>query len=197
MANNKTNGKLSSEELHELFELMSHPMISFDCGQLCRDTGDGMPVCCDHSNFHPLLFTDEYKWLKAHRGAQWKKFVPKSKLDRKEVKELADHLIFADCPGIENCNRDNRALVCRFFPFEPHVCGDGKVQGLAFITEDEKKCPLVKKPRKTFSKRYVNASIKVWQKIIDAYPDEKELYVSESKKRERRAKRKDKRVRLL
>jgi hypothetical protein len=189
--------KLTPDELHELFELMSNPMVSFDCGQLCHVAGGGQPVCCDHGNFHPLLFADEYEWLKAHRGANWKRFKPKTRADKKEVDELCDHLLFADCPGIENCNRDHRSLVCRFFPFEPHVDPKGTVIGLAFITEDAKKCPLVAKPLKTFRKTYVKASMKVWQKIIDAYPEEKELYVAESKNRVRRAKRNHRRVRLL
>ena len=197
MPKTTTQDRLSSDELHELFDLMSHPMISFDCGELCREVGDGMPVCCDHNNFHPLLFTDEFEWLREHKKAGWKKFKPATKLEKNEVDTLCDHLIYADCPGIENCDRDHRALVCRLFPFEPHVDRTGNIVGLAFITEDSSKCPLVAKPLKTFEKKYTRASIKVWQKIIDTYPAEKELYISESRKRERRAQRKGKKVRIL
>ncbi len=197
MPKKKTEETLSAEDLLELFELMSQPMISFDCGQLCSDAGGGMPVCCDHKNFHPLLFADEFKWLQEHKQAGWKKFRPRTAFDRKEVKELCDHLVYADCPGIDNCNRDHRALVCRMFPFEPHVDRKGKVLGLAFITEDAGKCPLVAKPLKTFNRKYVRASIKAWQRIIEAYPAEKELYIAESRKRERRAGRRGRKVRLL
>lgn len=181
---------LSHEELHELFELMSNPMISFDCGELCRDKIAGTPYCCDHSNFHPLLFSDEYEWLKAHRGAEWKPFQPKTKLEKREVKELCDHLLYANCPGIKKCNRDTRALVCRFFPFEPHLDKEGNIEGLAFITNDPKQCPLVKKSPDTFKREYIDASIKVWQKIIDTFPAERDLYATESRKRKERARKK-------
>ncbi len=188
---------LSHDELHELFKLMENPMISFNCGELCRDAAEGTPYCCDHSNFHPLLFSDEYEWLKAHRGAEWEPFEPKTRLDKREVKSLSDHLLYANCPGIENCNRDNRALVCRFFPFEPHLDADGKVEGLAFITNDPMQCPLVKKPLETFNREYIDASIKVWQKIVDTYPAERDLYIAESRKREKRSRKKKRPFRIL
>ena len=74
---------------------------------------------------------------------------------------------------------------------------EGNVVGLAFITNDAKKCPLVAKPLDTFRPEYISASIKVWQRLIDTYPDEKELYISESRKREKRARKKRRELRLL
>lgn len=188
---------MTHEELEKLFELMSHPMIAFDCGKLCSEAGGGMPICCNHNNFHPLLFQDELKWLCEHKEAGWKRFEPKSRFEKREVKEMCDHLVFADCPGIDNCDRDHRALVCRLFPFEPHVDSRGKVLGLAFITEDPEKCPLVSHPPETFSREYIQASMKAWQYIVDTYRAEKELYISESRKREKRAKRKGMELRVL
>lgn len=196
MSRKSTSKKLSCSELHELFDLMSHAMVDFDCGSLCRNAG-GVPICCNNREFHPLLYTEELKWLREHKKADWKPFRPTTSRDRKLASELSDHLVFADCPGIDHCNRDHRALVCRMFPFEPHVDDSGKVVALAFITEDPAKCPLIEMPRKTFQTKYIHASMKVWQRLIDKYPEEKELYISESRKRERRALRKGRKIRLL
>lgn len=188
--------KLTHNDLEKMFDLMSHSMISFDCGQLCKETCSCIPACCDNNTLFPLLFKEEYVWLTEHKGADWKSFKPCRK-KYTEFKNLSDHLIFAKCPGIEKCNRDTRALACRFFPFEPYVDRKGKVLGLTFMTDDPEQCPLVTKPVKTFSKKYIRASIKVWQSLVDTFPDEKRLYKSESRKRERHAAKKGTRLRIL
>jgi hypothetical protein len=37
----------------------------------------------------------------------------------------------------------------------------------------------------------------VWREILNTYPEEKELYMGESRKRERRARRKGRKIRML
>lgn len=192
----KDQPELTRNDLEKMFDLMSHSMISFDCGQLCKDSCGGIPACCDSRNFYPLLFKEEYIWLTEHKGADWKAFTPQAEKPG-EYDDLSEHLVFAKCPGIEKCNRETRALVCRFFPFEPYVDKNGKVVGLTFMTDDPKQCPLVSKPARIFSRKYIRASIKVWQSIIDTFPDEKRLYKSESRKRERRALKKGIKLRIL
>jgi hypothetical protein len=172
-------------------------MVDFDCGRLCNGAGGGIPICCNSSRFHPLLYTEELKWLREHKKADWRPSKPRTSRERKTAAALSDHLVFADCPGIQNCNRDHRALVCRMFPFEPHVDDSGKVVAIAFVTEDPGMCPLVEMPRSTFQTKYIRASMKAWQRLIDKYPEERELYICESRKRERRALRKGIKIRLI
>jgi hypothetical protein len=83
------------------------------------------------------------------------------------------------------------------FPFEPHLDRDGKVLGLVFIEEGSDECPLVRKPLRIYNPLYITNAIQFWQELIELIPDEKELYTSESRKRERRAKRRGERVRII
>ncbi len=83
------------------------------------------------------------------------------------------------------------------FPFEPHVGRDGMVAGLVYKDEGDEDCPLMKKSPGIYNPVYIANSIKFWQELFDLYEEEKELYMSESRKRERRVRRNGRRVRVF
>ena len=98
------------------------------------------------------------------------------------------------CPGIRKCDRTRRALVCRVFPFEPHCDPNGKMIGLAYNYTPEIPCPLRRRRKNIYNPAYLRNAMIVWRDILDIFPEEKELYIEESRKLRRRFKRLGRRV---
>ncbi len=187
----KTTKLLDDMMLERLYALLDQPMLSFDCGQLCGHLNDGIPMCCDQNQTVPLLFRNEFDWhRKRHRF--WKKMP----LDDHHARQLASECHgspdeLAVCPGPARCDRTRRALICRLFPFEPHVDADGRVLGLTYDYKGGAKCPLTGVRENIYNRKYIRDAIECWQIILDLMPDEKTLYVTESKKLRRKFKKAD------
>jgi hypothetical protein len=188
--------KLTEKHLRRFYRLLSVPMIDFDCGRLCAPSNEGIPICCDNDSVVPILFREEFKLQKA-KGRFWKKMPVKTKADREFVKDSYSYYVFALCPGHENCLRSRRSLNCMTYPFEPHIDRKGRVVGLVYKDEGDEECPLVRRSWKIYNPVYISNSVLFWQELTDLVPGEKELYLSESRKRERKAKRMRKRIRIF
>ena len=179
--------RFSEKQLKRFYKLLSVPMIDFDCGKLCAPKNDGIPVCCENEGVVPILFNEEYKfhW---NNGKFWKRMPPVTKEIKKFIDEAEDYYIFAKCSGHEGCERSKRSLCCRTFPLEPHVNKDGIVTGLAYAKARDIDCPLIGRPQSIFNPEYIQNVIRFWQEMFEYYPEEQEMYIDESKKRERRIK---------
>ena len=188
--------RITEKQLRRFYRLVSVPMIDFDCGKLCAPGNDGVPACCDNENVVPVLFREEYN-LHRNNGRFWKRMLPKNKTIKKFIDESASYYVFSSCPGPGGCRRSRRSLNCRTFPFEPHVSRDGQVLGLVYTNNANGECALLGKSQRIYSPVYISNSITFWQELFDVYPEEKELYIGESKKRERRFRKQGKRLRIL
>ena len=184
--------RITEKKIRRFYRLLSSRMIDFDCGKLCAPANGGSPHCCNNDDVVPILFHEEYRWH-WHNGKFWKR-MPKTREIRKFIEESETYYVFSQCPGPENCQRSKRSLNCMTFPFEPHVDKDGEIMGLAFVNVSKRECPLIGKARKTFNQVYISNSITFWRELFELYPEEQELYIGESRKRLRRAKRQGKRV---
>ena len=188
--------RITEKKLRRFYRLLSASMIDFDCGRLCAPKNDGIPYCCDNEGVVPILFHEEYKWHR-NNGKFWKRMPPNNREIRKFIEESESYYVFSKCPGPGNCLRTKRSLNCMTFPFEPHVGRDGEIMGVAFASVSKSDCPLIGKPKKVFNPDYIANSITFWQELLELYPEEQELYIGESRKRERRAKKQGKRVILF
>jgi hypothetical protein len=83
------------------------------------------------------------------------------------------------------------------FPFEPHVKKNGDIVGLVYVNGDKGTCSLIGRPRKTYNPVYITNAIKFWKELFALYPEEQELYIHESRKRENRKKRLGKRFSIF
>jgi hypothetical protein len=171
-------------------------MIDFDCGRLCSPHNEGVPYCCDNETVVPVLFREELMKHKKN-GGYWKKMPVKTKADRKMVDELCSYNVYAVCPGSERCIRSKRSIVCMTFPFEPFVDRHGIVQGLVFKIDENNGCPLTRKSTGIFNPEYISSTVTFWQEFLDLLPDEKGLYVQESRRHARRVKRHGHKVRVF
>jgi hypothetical protein len=188
--------KLTEQKLKQLYRLLSVRMTDFDCGKRCAPQNNGVPYCCDREKVIPVLFKDEYQWHRL-QGVFWGKMPVQTKSDRKLVEESCSYNVFAVCPGVQSCRRTARSLTCRLFPFEPFIDSKGYVKGLVYQSGDKGSCSLMEKPQHMYNQMYIRNATRVWQELVDTFPEDKDLYIRESRKRTRHAARMDTSVRFF
>jgi hypothetical protein len=188
--------QLTEKQLRRFYRMLSVKMTHFDCGKHCAPKNNNVPHCCDREKVQPLLFKDEYEWHRK-QGTFWRKMPIKTKADKKLVQDTCSYNVFAVCPGAQECRRTLRALVCRLFPFEPFIDNKGFVLGLVYIGDKNGDCALMGKPRRIYNPAYIRNCIRVWQELVDTFPEEKDMYMCESRKRKRREARMGKTVRFF
>ena len=178
--------KLTEEQLGRFYRMLSVQMTDFDCGKHCAPQNNDVPYCCDREKVVPVLFKDEYE---CHRkkGAFWRKMPIQTKADKKLVQDTCSYNVFAVCPGVQNCHRPLRALSCRLFPFEPFLDDKGCVLGLVYQNGENACCSLMGKPQQVYKQTYIRNCVRVWQELINIFPEEKDMYIRESRKRKRQA----------
>jgi hypothetical protein len=188
--------KLTERQLARFYRMLSVRMTDFDCGRRCAPNNGDIPYCCDGKKVVPILYRDEYKWLRTKKKF-WRKMPIKTAFEKKLIQDTCYYNVFALCPGVQDCRRTLRALVCRLFPFEPFLDERGFVLGLVYQDGENEQCPLVGKPQRIYNPQYIKNSIRVWQELVDTFPEEKDMYVRESRKRARRATRLKKSISLF
>lgn len=167
-------------DFKRLYEILRAPVTEFDCGQLCAPLNGGVPVCCQSQKVIPVLYKGEFKML-MERTNLWRPFEPGSKDERTMVRELSEYQL-AVCKGAAHCERDNRSLNCRTFPFAPYIDHDGVIAGLVYDYEAaEGKCPLLEFPG-TITARYIEESLDFWCEVLSTDPLEAEFQSEESEK---------------
>jgi hypothetical protein len=101
----------------------------FDCGRFCAPLNNGQPVCCDTTHAIPVVDRPEFDLLKS-RTDLWRRFRPQDATARKIVADLHKDCVAVECKGARFCERDNRTLACRAFPFYPYFNREGELLGL-------------------------------------------------------------------
>ena len=187
---------LTDAVLSRFYRLLSVPMTDFDCGKLCSPTNDGVPVCCDSRVTYPVLYRDEFRWLR-RKSHFWKRMSLRNPEARRVAEDLHENSMLARCPGPARCRRRRRAIVCRIYPFEPHLSREGEILGLTFNYDMEDRCALIGKPESTFNVGYIRNSILFWKELLSLLPEEHDLYVDESEKLRRRFARKGRDIDLF
>lgn len=173
--------RLSEKELKWLYKLMEVPMTEFDCGQLCVTEENGVPPCCDALKTVPVLFKSEYEWHRK-RNDFWRQMNEDDPVYNTfcELIDADDYEQFAICPGVEGCDRDQRSLVCRTYPFEPYIDEDGRLKGITFNYDEEEVCPLVSKLDLDLNGDYITNSLIYWDFIFKRFPDQFDIYYESS-----------------
>lgn len=132
---------LTQRDIADLLATLQAPVTTFDCGTLCAPKNGGVPVCCHASSIVPVLYKAELALLR-RRSDLWRKHVPVG-VDAALRDRARACDVFAVCKGHTHCERDNRSLACRTFPFEPYLDHDDRFAGLVFAFEFSHLCPLI------------------------------------------------------
>jgi len=147
------------EHYKQLYEKFTAPISErYDCGRHCAPLNNGEPVCCSTDNAVPVVDTAEWKLLK-RRTRMWHKLKPREIGQRDIINGLSKGSCAIECRGAAHCERDNRSMSCRTFPFFPYLTKERKFIGLAYYWSFEDRCWVIANLRivdKCFVKQFMN-----------------------------------------
>jgi hypothetical protein len=138
---------VTAKDYAEIYRRFQAPISQrHDCGKKCAPRNGGVPVCCDIEQTIPIVDRPEWQLLKK-RSRMWRRFRPVTPSQKREVADLANSESCAvQCRGAAFCERDNRSLACRSFPYFPYVDRAGALVGLAHYWAFEGQCWVIANP---------------------------------------------------
>lgn len=139
---------LSPSDIRTLYNNFDSPIAKLDCGKKCAPHNpNGVPFCCDICHAVPAAYNSEWKTLRATTNL-WHTYrsdecsaPDSSKADTSLAdSDLPSGMILLACLGADQCQRPNRILSCRAFPFFPYITSDHRFLGLACEWEFKSVC---------------------------------------------------------
>jgi hypothetical protein len=113
-----------------IYRAFRAPVSRYDCGRKCAPLNGGVPVCCDTE--HALPIVDRHEWrLLDSRSDLWRLYLKRDAETRRERADMHRDCRLIACKGAEHCERENRSLSCRAFPFFPYITAKDEFAGLA------------------------------------------------------------------
>jgi len=183
----RTPADLNAEDIRTLYAGFNTPVTDLDCGQKCAPHNpSGKPFCCDICHAVPAAYQSEWETLKdatkLWHPYRWDECASGSE------PEPANHLSDIDMPpsmiplaclGPSRCERENRLISCRQFPFIPYVTSDYRFLGLAYHWEFEPVCWVLSNlggVREAYREEFV----RTFDRIFALFQDEFESYALRS-----------------
>ena len=130
---------IKPQDFATLYEGFTAPVSRFDCGRKCAPLNGGEPVCCSTQNAVPVVHKVEFELLKT-RTDLWARFKPYDYATRQIVAELTPDCTAITCKGARHCERDNRTIACRGFPFYPYITRQREFIGIGTYWVFEDRC---------------------------------------------------------
>jgi hypothetical protein len=127
------------ELYRRVYETFRAPVSRFDCGRKCAPHNGGEPVCCSTEHAIPIADKAEFELLRS-RTDLWRRYTPNDAAARREVAGMHRDCIAIECKGARSCERENRTMACRAFPFFPYMTRQGEIIGLAYFWAFEDRC---------------------------------------------------------
>lgn len=167
---------MKPEHFGEIFKKFTANVSRHDCGKYCAPLNGGVPVCCDTENAVPVAHKAEFNWLKS-RTDLWRRYVPPKgdKSGQEIIDDLPDNCAAIACKGARFCERDNRSLSCRAFPFFPYITKEREFFGLAHYWNFEDKCWLVSN-LKVIEKSFIDEFVVAMNRVFELDPEEFDMF---------------------
>jgi len=169
----KTKGA-KARTFRAIYDYFDAPVVDIDCGQKCKHLNGGSPVCCDTANAIPIVQKGEWKALKK-RSDLWRPFKPSCTHSQEIVDSLHSSCKAIECKGAQFCERDNRSLACRTFPFFPYITNKDDLIGLAYYWTFEDRCWVISNLARV-TPGFVQQFITAQEQLFEADPDERDVY---------------------
>ena len=187
---------LKPDDFVSLYRDFQSAPARFDCGKKCSPFNGGVPFCCDTGWVVPIAYVPEWKLLQK-RSRLWHEFRPRTQDELKMVDDVEPKDgIFIECRGAEHCERHNRSVSCRAFPYEPYFDAGGNMLGLIYNRVLEDKCYLVDRHR-VATRDFIASFLRFFGRLMEKLPSEKELYMEQSRNYRRLMSRRKKPVVVL
>jgi len=188
---------LKPDDFAALYKDLESPPARFDCGKKCSPFNGGVPFCCDTGWLVPIAYREEWTFLQGRNTRLWHEFRPRTPSELKMVDEVdGKESIFIECRGAAHCERHNRSVSCRTFPYEPYFDAEGNLLGLMYNRVIEDKCYLVDRHR-VVTRDFIRSFLRFFERLIEKLPGEKDLYMDQSRNYRRLMSRRKKPVVVL
>ncbi len=161
------------DTFQSIFDFFNAAVVDIDCGQKCKHLNGGTPVCCDTQNAVPIVQVAEWLALK-QRTKMWRSFKPRCAVTRDIVANLHSSCKAVECRGAQHCERDNRSLSCRTFPFFPYFTNKDELIGLAYFWHFEDRCWVISNLSQV-TPAFVHQFLAAYEILFDADPAEREV----------------------
>jgi len=174
----KKKPRQTQDTYRRIYTIFEAPVSKFDCGQYCAPLNGGTPVCCSTEDAIPVANKAEFNLLQS-RSDLWSDFTPFDAPSRKVVEELADDCMAMECKGARHCERDNRSLACRAFPFFPYITKEGTILGLSYYWDFEDRCWVISHLEHVTTK-FIRQCMAAFLTLMADDPEEFEVYKDQS-----------------
>jgi hypothetical protein len=161
---------LKPDDYARIYRNFEAPVMRFDCGRMCAPLNGGNPVCCTTDNAVPVVSRAEWKLLQS-RTDLWRRFTPRDATGRQIVDELGTSCLAVECKGARHCERDNRSLSCRTFPFFPYITKEREFIGLSVYWTFEDRCWVISNLHRV-DRRFVDEFVTAYEAVFRMDPDE-------------------------
>ena len=166
---------LKPADFASLYDGFTAPVSRFDCGRKCAPLNGGEPVCCSTQNAVPVVHKVEFELLRT-RTDLWSKFKPYDYATRQIVDELTSDCMAVHCKGARFCERDNRTIACRGFPFYPYMTREKQLVGLGTYWVFEDRCWMMSNIE-IVDRAFVEEFIATYEALFIKDPTEFKTYV--------------------
>lgn len=170
--------RLTEVDFARLYQRFNASVCAVDCGRKCAPLNNGAPVCCTTQDAVPVAHKAEFRLLQS-RSDLWRRFKPYDAATRKIVAELPESSCAVECKGAAFCERDNRSIACRSFPFFPYVTRERQVLGLTVYWIFEDRCWMISNLR-LVERRFIGECLDTWAAIFAKDDEEWRTYVDYS-----------------
>lgn len=169
---------LRPKHFQHVYDQFQASISRYDCGKKCAPLNGGNPVCCTTEDAVPIAHKSEWKLLRS-RTDLWHRFKPYDAATRNIVEEASDDCRAIECKGARFCERDNRTLACRAFPFFPYISRAGDFVGLACFWEFEDRCWVISNLN-VINRQFVQEFVAAHEYLFEKDPQEKEYAQNQS-----------------
>jgi len=191
----RTPANFDNEDIRSIYANFDSPITALDCGQKCAPhNSNKIPFCCDICHAVPAAYQSEWKMLKDATDL-WRRYRGDECVSSQDTSErfgngpepdrhngeidMPPGMIPLACLGPNRCERENRLLSCRQFPFFPYISSDYCFLGLAYDWEFESKCWLVSRLGLVTDK-YREEFVRTYDQLFTLFQDELESYAIRS-----------------
>ncbi len=149
-----------------------------NCGRFCAPLNNGSPLCCTTQTAIPIVARAEWTHLKK-RTDIWQPFKPFDATSSKIVDELHESCAAVECAVAPACQRDNRTLACRAFPFFPYFNKDKTIVGVGYYWTFEDRCWILSNLA-IVTADFVQEMIDTYSFLFKKDPEEEEAFIAQS-----------------
>ena len=165
---------IAFEEYESIYGGFESPISKFDCGQYCAPHNGGQPVCCTTTHCIPVARREEWNFLRS-RSDLWHKYKPRTKAEQAVKAELPRDIFLIECKGAAHCERENRSLACRAFPFFPYVTKGYEFVGLTYYWHFEDLCWVISNLQ-IVEREFLDECVSTFDLLFRRIPGELEVF---------------------